>query len=84
MPFLQFTSIHTAGEPLVQSDRRILEDGSDLEREFLLGMVAVAAIEPRLFKIGDLLGTAVWAAHLPSGQRTAIMNLRQFSKSLKY
>ena len=57
------------GKPLLKADRRILKDGPDLERELLLWMLAVAAIEVRLFKPGHLVGSAVGAANTPSGQR---------------
>src|SRR5216683_6526831 len=55
------------GKPLLQRDRRILEYGADLERELLLGMFLVAAVDPRLFEIGNLLGAASRAAHLAIG-----------------
>ena len=55
------------GEPLVETDGRVLENRADLEREFLLGMSAITAIEPRLFEIGDFLDTTSRAADLAIG-----------------
>src|ERR1700687_1203203 len=55
------------GKPLFQRDRRILKHGADLERELLLGVIAVAAVDPRLRKVGYLLGVALRAADLAIG-----------------
>ena len=51
-------------EPLIEADRRILEYGTDLEAKLLFRMLAVAAIEPRFLKVGDLLRIAVRTANL--------------------
>jgi hypothetical protein len=55
------------GKPLFQRDRGILKHGADLERELLLRMVAIAAIDPRLLKIGDFFRVALWTAYLAIG-----------------
>src|SRR5258705_9598081 len=52
-----------SGKPLLQGNRRILKHGADLERELLLGVRAIAAIQSRLLQIGDFLRLAVGAAH---------------------
>src|SRR6266550_5154027 len=51
-----------SGKPLLKGNRRILKYGADLEREFLLRMIAIAAIEPRLREIGNFIGIAVRTA----------------------
>src|SRR5208282_6479065 len=53
----------SSGKPFLQRNGRILVNGTDLEREFLLGVLPVAAIEPRLVEIGNLFGVAVRAAN---------------------
>ena len=51
-------------EPLFQSDRGVLENGSRLEGKRRTLMLGVALPYPLLCQIGDLLGTAPWAEHL--------------------
>src|SRR5438045_8853052 len=51
------------GKPLLKSNRTVLKHGADLEREFLLRVIAIAAIDLRFLKVGDFLGIAVRAAH---------------------
>ena len=41
-PFFMLAIIQTVGKPLVQAERRVLEDGSGLERELPLGMLRLA------------------------------------------
>src|ERR1035438_1558255 len=50
-------------KPLFKGNRGILKHCPDLEGEFLLWMVAVAAIKTSLFEIGNFLRAAIWAAH---------------------
>src|SRR5579863_3494950 len=45
--------------PFIQADGRILEYGADLERELLLRMVAVAAIDVRLCQPSELSSAAI-------------------------
>jgi hypothetical protein len=46
-------------------------------------MRLIAAVDFGIFQVGDFFRTALRQRTLPSGQRTAIINRRQFSKSLK-
>ena len=62
IPFLQFTSIHTAGSHFSRRNRRILKHGADLERELLLGVISVAAVQAGLRQIGYFVGIAARAA----------------------
>src|SRR5947199_10251090 len=50
-------------KPLFKRNRGILKHGADLERELLFRMIAIAAIEPRLGEICDLLVIAIGAAN---------------------
>src|SRR5438105_524021 len=52
------------GKPLLKSNRRILEHCANLERELLFRMVTIAAVEPRILKVGHLVRATVGAAHL--------------------
>src|SRR5262249_52507373 len=52
------------GQPLLKWNRRIFKHSADLEREFLLQMVAIAAIQTGLFQIGNFLRVALRTAHL--------------------
>src|ERR1039457_4084757 len=54
-------------QPLFQRNRRVLKHGADLERELLLGMVAVTAVDPRLSKVSYFLGVALRTADLAIG-----------------
>jgi hypothetical protein len=49
-------------KPLLKGNWRIFKYGADLERKLLLGMIAIAAIEPCVCEIGHILGIAVRAA----------------------
>jgi hypothetical protein len=52
-----------SGEPLLKGNRGVLEHSADLERELLLGMVPIAAVQAGFRQIGDFLGVAARAAH---------------------
>jgi hypothetical protein len=52
-----------SGKPLVQSERRILEDSASLQAELRAVVLAVALPNARLFKIGNMVGVATRAAH---------------------
>src|SRR5262249_26325276 len=52
------------GKPLLKGNRRILKHSADLEREFLLWVVAIAAIQAGLCKIGNFLRATLRTAHL--------------------
>jgi hypothetical protein len=49
------------GEPLLKTDRGILEDGSGLQREGRARMLRIALPDAGLFKIGDVIGAATRA-----------------------
>ena len=50
------------GQPLLEADSGILEDGADLQRELGFGVLLVALPDTRRFEVGDLLGAAPRAA----------------------
>src|SRR5438132_13476325 len=52
-------------KPLLKGNRRVLEHSADFERELLLWMIAIAAIQPSLFEIGNFVGIAIGAADFP-------------------
>jgi len=47
-----------SGQPLFQTDGRVLEDGSYLQRELRFGMFGVALVAPNARQIGDVIGVA--------------------------
>lgn len=51
-------------EPLIETDWRVLEDGSDLERELCALVFRVAFPQPRSLKIRDMIRVAGWATDL--------------------
>ena len=62
------------GKPLLQTNSRILENRTDLERELLLGVLYLAEVQLSFFEVGDLLRATGGQSTTPSAQRTAIMN----------
>lgn len=66
------------GEPLIESDCGILEDGSDLERELRLGVLLVALPAALVRQVSNLSDPQRGQAMMPSGHRIASMALRQF------
>src|SRR6266436_3429225 len=52
------------GEPLLKAERRVLENGTSLERELTLRMKLVASPHAGILQIGNRVGTALRASHL--------------------
>jgi hypothetical protein len=51
------------GKPLVQTERRILEDGSDLDRELSFRMFALALPQSAAWQKVDFRGPAAWTGY---------------------
>ena len=67
------------GKPLIEADWRILHDGANLEREFLFRCFHGSDTRVRFLHVAHFVDPHRGQRTLPSSQRIATMNWRQFS-----
>ena len=84
MPFFALAISHMAGEPLVEADRRVLEDGSDLDRELLARVLCLALPDAPSFDEVHGLDCRMSGRSTPSGQRKLDHEGDALSGSAKY
>src|SRR5437773_8460756 len=63
-PTRRSSDLPERGQPLFESDGGVLENGSDLERELLSGMVLVALPPTLIREVGDRKSTRLNSSHI--------------------